>query len=511
MSYLPPALPQVNPASPFPIHALTLIMQDTTNYLQDGGKVPAVLAVNAVLAAVSLACHSHINVLNPYTCTEEHCALNILTLADSGTGKSSVSKQVMKPFDAFRAELAESHRANLSVWREDYVVWKTKQKALEGKLRDAVKKDQCTVEAEEVLKSHASVEPVKPMLPTLVYSDTSLAALIAGLSEYPCAGLISDEASNFFGPRLKDNLAFFNKAWDGDIYEHNRHHRDTQSFKPTLTVSLMLQPSLFFDFMKKDGDKALESGFLSRFLFSNITPNNTLSSCVMSHHYRPDISYRDESALTSFQDQIDKLLGQQLKQINFGKGKKKILKLSPEAEVHWETMRDNWLAQTFPGCAWSYIKPMVLKASTNALRIAALLNYFANQEVDIISLTVISQASAIMTWYLNHTATWFYQFTEEYKFQQDIYELHQWIYQRFISNNCMPFKKNDVIKYGPNKFRRSDKLEPLLHAILNTGSILYCRSNANSAVYITLRMSTGGYAPLIENLGGPQFPPLHDI
>ncbi|TQN82078.1 UNVERIFIED_ORG: uncharacterized protein DUF3987 [Citrobacter freundii] len=496
MSYLPPALPLVNPVSPFPVDALPLIMHNAISYLQDGGKVPTLLAVNAVLAAVSLACHSHINVLNPYTGTEEHCSLNILTLADSGTGKSSVSKQVMKPFDAFRVELAESHRVNQAVWREDYVVWKTSLKALESKLRYAVKKDQCTDEAQAALKSHASVEPVRPVLPTLVYNDTSLAALIAGLNEYPCAGLISDEASNFFDARLKDNLAFFNKAWDGDMYEHNRHQRATQRFKPTLTVSLMLQPSLFFDYMKKDGDKALESGFLSRFLFSNITPNNTLSSCVMSHHYRPDTAYRDESALTCFHDLVGKLLGQQLKQINSGEGKKKVLKLSPEAEVHWKTMRENWLTYTLPGGPWLYIKPMVLKASTNALRIAALLNYFTNQEDDIITLDVISRASTIMNWYLNHTAAWFYQFTDEYKFQQDVQILTQWIHHKFRSTNGFPFKKNDVIKYGPNKFRRSEKLEPLLNAIMTTGTFAYMiKSPENPAIYITWRMNNGHYRP----------------
>ncbi|MGI3453223.1 DUF3987 domain-containing protein, partial [Citrobacter arsenatis] len=217
-----------------------------------------------------------------------------------------------------------------------------------------------------------------------------------------------------------------------------------------MTVSLMLQPSLFFDYMKKDGDKTLKSGFLSRFLFSNIIPNNTLSSCMMSHHYRPDTAYRDESALTCFHNLIDKLLGQQLKKINSGEGKKKVLKLSPEAEVHWENMREHWLTYTLPGCVWSYIKPMVLKASTNALRIAALLNYVVNQEEDIISLNVISQASAIMTWYLNHTAAWFYQFTDEYKFQQDVQVLTQWIQYKFMSTNGLPFKKTDVIKYGPN-------------------------------------------------------------
>ncbi|HDK7280019.1 TPA: DUF3987 domain-containing protein [Cronobacter sakazakii] len=503
MSYLSSSLPfqhfKVDPASPFPINALPLLMQNAINYLQDGGKVPAILAVNAILAAVSLACQPHIKVLNPYTGTEEHCALNILTLADSGTGKSSVSKQVMKPFDSFRARLAESHLVNLSVWREDYVVWKTKQKALESKLRDAVKKDLCTDEVQTALKSHASVEPIKPISPTLIYNDTSLAALIAGLNAYPYAGLISDEASNFFGSRLKDALPFFNKVWDGDMYEHKRHHRDSQNFKPTMTVSLMLQPSLFLDYMKKDGDKALESGFLSRFLFSNIIPNSTLSSCVMNHRYRPNIAYRDESALTCFHDQIDKLLRQQLKQINSGESKKKVLKLSPEAEIHWKNMHENWLAYTLPGYTWSYIKPMVLKASTNTLRISSLLNYFSNQEDDIISFNAISQASEIMTWYLNHTAAWFYQFTDEYKFQQDVQVLTQWIHHKFRSTNGLPFKKNDIIKYGPNKFRRSEILEPLLNFIMNTRVFAYVRkSPANPAIYITWCTPDGRYMPVLD-------------
>ncbi len=217
----------------------------------------------------------------------------------------------------------------------------------------------------------------------------------------------------------------------------------------------------------------------------------------MSHRYRPNIAYRDESALTCFHDQIDKLLRQQLKQINSGESKKKVLKLSPEAEIHWKNMHENWLAYTLPGYTWSYIKPMVLKASTNTLRISSLLNYFSNQEDDIISFNAISQASEIMTWYLNHTAAWFYQFTDEYKFQQDVQVLTQWINHKFRSTNGLPFKKNDIIKYGPNKFRRSEILEPLLNFIMNTRVFAYVRkSPANPAIYITWCTPDGRYMPV---------------
>lgn len=515
MSYLPPAPPyspfQPNPVYPFPTEQLPLVMQNAIHYLQDGGKNPAELAANAVLGAVSLACQSHISLLNSYTQMEGHCVLNILTLADSGTGKSTVINQTMKPFVAFREQLAAEYPEKLSAWQEDFFVWKAKHKALESNLRAAFKKDHGVDEAQAAFECHPSIGPGKPVLPTLIYNDTSHAALVAGLEKYPYAGLISDEASNIFDHRLKDKLAFLNKAWDGDVYDYSRSNREQTSIKPTLTVSLMLQPSLFLDYMKKDGKKALDSGFLSRFLFTNIYPSSPSSAGMMSHRHSSNMTSRDENALASFHSQINKLLEKEKEQIYSGVAEKKVIKLSPDAEIYWEAIRDSWVALTSQGNTWYYIKPMVLKANTNTLRIAGLLSYFADQEADIISLDTLKKAAVIMAWYLNHTASWFYQFTDEYKFQQDVNELYQWIYQRFIGNNCVPFKKNDVIKYGPNKFRRSDKLEPLLNAILKNGSIAYLRSDTYSAVYITMWMSNGSYAPLIESSGGPQFPPQQDI
>lgn len=502
MSYLPPVPEfshyQPNPFNAFLTDPLPSLMQDVISALQDGGKISTELAINAVLAAVSMACQPHISVLNPFTRMEEHCALNILTLADSGSGKSSISKQVMKPFDAFKAELAEAHLGQLSAWREDYAVWKTTHKALESKLRDVVKKSQCVDEAQAALKSHASAEPTKPVLPALVYNDTSLPALMTGLHEYPCAGLVSDEASNIFDHQLKDKLAFLNKAWDGDVYEFKRSHREPLSIKPTLTVSLMLQPALFLNYMKKDGDKALESGFLSRFLFTDIHQMAPLYSGMMSHRHGLIATFRDDTALPRFHAQIDKLLGKQKEHIFAGKTEKKVLKLSPEAEIYWENLRDSWLALTMPGYAWHYIKPMVLKANTNTLRLAALLSYFSDQDTTLISIDEITRAATIMVWYINHTASWFYQFTDEYKFQKDVQVLVQWIHHKFMLNNGIPFKKNDVIKYGPNKFRRSDKLEPLLDYIMNTGVFAYAQPSPHSAIYITCRMPNGYFAPVAE-------------
>lgn len=507
MSYLP-LMPgfqhQTIPVPTIPLWVFTSMMQNSMNHLQDGGKIPVELAVNVTLSAVSEACQSLVEVINPFTNMPEPCALYIVTLADSGTGKSTVNKQLRKPFDKLKAELDEAFQEKLAAYERDYAVWETKLQALKSNLRTAVKKQLFLNDAEAELALHTGLKPNKPVLPTLAYNDISVAALIEGLSEYPTGTVNSDEASGFFESCAKDNPAFFNKAWDGDRYEHKRSHQATRSFKPTLTLSLMSQGPLFLNLMIKNQDKLLKSGLLARFLFTNIHTN---TAARMGYRYHPNTSADGEAALTSFNIQIGKLLEKQKQNILSGKTEKKTLKLSPEAVEFWENKRETWISLPINDPRWRCVDYMLQKANTNTLRIAGLLHYFSDQETDIIPLSVVQNASLIMDWYLNQAVSWFYQFTDEYKFQRDVYELYQWINQKFISNRGIPFKKNDIMKYGPNKFRRSDKLEPLLNSIIATGAIAYVKPGPHSAVYITWHMGNNYYAAVIENAANVQFPP----
>ncbi|QKJ15430.1 YfjI family protein [Yersinia kristensenii] len=498
MSYLP-LMPvfqhQTIPVPTTPVWAFTSVMQNAINHLQDGGKIPVELAVNVTLAAVSEACQSLVEVINPFTNLPEPDALYILTLADSGTGKSTVNKQLRKPFDKLKAELDEAFQEKLAAYERDYAVWETKLQALKSNLRTTVKKGLFPSDAEAELALHTDLKPKKPVLLTLAYNDASVAALIEGLSEYPTAAVNSDEASGFFESCVKDNPAFFNKAWDGDLYEHKRSHQAPRSFKPTLTLSLMSQGPLFLNFMIKNQDKLLNSGLLARFLFTNIYSS---PAARVGHRYRPNASADGETALTSFHIQISKLLEKQKQQILSGKTEKKTLKLSPEAVEFWENKRDIWISLPINDPRWHCVDYMLQKANTNTLRIAGLLHYFSDQDTDIIPISVVQNASLIMEWYLSHAAYWFYQFTDECKFIQDAQELYQWINKKFIDNGGIPFKKNELMKYGPNKLRRSDKLDPLLKYIAATSDFICQRIAPYSADYITWHMGNGYYAPIIE-------------
>lgn len=503
MSYLP-LMPGFQhhtiPVPAIPVWAFPPVMQNAINHLQDGGRIPVELAINVTLAAVAEACQSHVEVINPFTNMPDPCALYIMTLADSGTGKSTVNKQLRKPFDELKAELDKAFQEKLSAYERDYAVWETKLQALKSNLRTAVKKGLSADDAEAELASYTDMKPGKPVVPTLAYNDVSIAALIEGLSEHPAGSLISDEASSIFEYCVKDNPAFFNKAWDGDLYEHKRSNQAPRSFKPTLTLSLMSQGALFYSFMKKNQDKLLNSGLLARFLFTNINSNTAV---LTGHRYRPNTSSCGETALTSFHIQISKLLEKQKQEILSGKIEKKKLRPSPEAVEFWENKRDIWIALPVNDPRWRCVDYMLQKANTNTLRIAGLLHYFSEQETDIIPLSVIQNAVLIMDWYLFHAVHWFYQFTDEYKFHQNAAELFHWIYKRLADNHWNPIKKNDVIKYGPNKFRRSDKLEPLLDFIIGqpgTGFLTIIQTAPHSAVYITWRMNNGCYALVIEPL-----------
>ncbi|EKR0129211.1 DUF3987 domain-containing protein [Salmonella enterica] len=499
MSYLP-LIPcfqhQTIPVPTIPVWAFTSVMQNAINHLQDGGKIPMELAVNVTLAAVSEACQSHIEVFNPYTKMPEPCALYIVTLADSGTGKSTVNKQLRKPFDEKKVELDDAFREKLLAYKRDYAVWETKLQALKSNLRTAVKKVLPTDKAEAALAVHTCMEPVRPLVPILVCNDPSEAALIELFDKYSNITVNSDEASSFFESCLKGNSVFYNKTWDGDLYEHKRGNQASRSFKPTLTLSLMLQRSLFLNFMKKNQDKLVNSGLLARFLFMNIPTKNATN---MGHRYHSNSSARDETALPLLYAHIRKFQEKQKQQILSGNTDKKMLKLSPEASEYWSHKHAYWTSLPINDQRWKGVDYMLQKASTNTLRIAGLLHYFSVQETDIIPLDVIRKATAIMEWYLDHAASWFYQFTDEYMFYQDVEELRQWINNKFTANAWLPFKKNDIIKYGPNKFRRSDKLEPLMNYIIGQpGTVFFTtfRTNDHSAEYITWRMSNGFYAPL---------------
>lgn len=331
------------------------------------------------------------------------------------------------------------------------------------------------------------------MNPDILYNDASPAALIEGLRRYSSAALITDEAITFFNSDLKNHLGFLNAAWDGGIYNYNRGNRESFSIKPLLTMLLMVQPAICFDYLKKQGDTAKASGFLSRILFASVPP---LSHTVpFGYRFNATPQLQNENALPEFHDRIKSLLSAQKAQIDSGKMDKVQLMPDAQASNFWAMKREQWVAKAIPHQPWSCISDMVQKANTNTLRIAGALHYFSHPGSQTITLESMERAACIMEWYLDHAATLFYKFTPEYQLEQDAEELRLWIIERIHQNYGRPIRKNYALKYGPNRLRKSDKLDSLLNYLSIKGRIYSVQSHPNNPIYISTMNAMGIIVP----------------
>ncbi|MDQ6490113.1 DUF3987 domain-containing protein, partial [Salmonella enterica] len=74
--------------SDYPVDKFPPVMRELIDTLHDDSQIPMEIIGNAVLAAASMACQSLVDVELSHNTTPELCSLYLLTLAESGEGKT---------------------------------------------------------------------------------------------------------------------------------------------------------------------------------------------------------------------------------------------------------------------------------------------------------------------------------------------------------------------------------------------------------------------------------------
>jgi len=470
--------------SAYPVQQFPPVLRNVIQALHNNTQIPVELIGNVVLAATSLTCQSLIEVIQPHTNMPEPCSLYLMTIAESGEGKTTINKQVMKPCYTFATELIQQYEQQLIDYKKKLKLWKIRQQALESNLRQAIKKGYSGENEEHEISKHAQNEPLRPARPNFIYEDTSLKALVEGLNEHPEAGFISDEAITFFKSYLKNNPGLLNKAWDGEMFDFRRADGEIYQITPRLTFSLMSQPGVFMDYIKKHGVSARASGFLSRFLFA-------WAESSIGNRQNTQTAIETEYDLNIFHERVVELLEQNKIQISDTMAQKKTLKLSDKALTVWQDNRAQIERKLAPGGEWEHIRDIASKASANTLRIAALLQYFHKDSSETIQSSVVECAIKIMNWYLNQADNIFYPMSERCQFEQDVRELYSWIMNKINQNNGYAILKNDLEKYGPHRLRRTEKLMPVLNQLIAQGHIGIIQMHAHSALYVTIHHPYG--------------------
>ncbi|HEQ1858313.1 TPA: DUF3987 domain-containing protein [Providencia alcalifaciens] len=460
----------------YPVDAFPPVLNKLINSLHTETQIPVELIGSVTLGAVSLACQSLIEVIQPHTNMPEPCSLYLMTIAESGEGKTTINKLIMKPFYDFQSDLKKEYEINLASYNSNYDLWKVEQQALNSNLRKAIRK-QSSGELEKTrIKEHKKSEPKHPKRLTLIYEDITLKALVEGLGEHPEAGIISDEAVTFFKGDLKNNPGLLNKAWDNELFDFRRADHEIYQIKPRLTFSLMSQPDIFNDYINKNINIARGSGFLSRFIFCNVS-KNTSSSIV-------PINKNNKKYLSNFYERMKTLIDASKEKLKNGDESKVQFNISEEVLQRWNDYRNDIKLKTLENSEWEHIRDIALKASSNLLRISAILQYIAQEEPHEISNVALTNSINIINWHLEQACRIFYPKSERYQFEKDVRELYLWIKNRIEQNGGFAFPLNEIEKFGPNRLRRIDKLKPVLEQIISETNIEVAQFKPDSCYYV---------------------------
>ncbi|CAM3276458.1 hypothetical protein G837_03906 [Escherichia coli HVH 185 (4-2876639)] len=470
--------------SPYPTDTLPPVLGNVIRSLHNSTGIPTELIGNVVLATVSLTCQSLVDVIQPHTDMPEPCSLYLMTVAESGEGKTTINKLVMKPCYEFAASLIQQYQTQNNDYKNQLNIWKIRQRVLEGNFRQAIKKRCSGKDEREEIHQHFLSRPQRPPYPNFIYEDTSLKALVEGLSDYPWAGMISDEAIIFFKSHLKNNPGLLSKAWDGEIIDFRRADGECYHFIPHLTFSLMPQPGVFSEYIRKNTVSARESGFLSRFLF--VCPDRNSAECLNTGTG----AYTDYN-LNVFHKRINELLDRH-NNLNSGTEiRKKTLRLSDEAIADWQENHAVIQRMISPGGEWEHIRDIALKASANILRLSALFNYVHDDREDAIHSHSLKAVIYLVNWYLGQAEKLFYPMSERYQFENDVRRLYAYIFDKVNQNNGYPFPKNHLEKYGPHSLRRAEKLTPVLNQLIKQRLVCVIQIYPSRALYVALCNQNG--------------------
>ncbi|HHR6079346.1 TPA: YfjI family protein [Providencia alcalifaciens] len=481
---------QQNISSSFPLDSLPPILKNVVTSLHFDTQIPVELICQVVLAAASLACQSIVNVKPHYSQTPEPCSLYFLTLADPGEGKTTINKLVMKPFYDLSVRMKKKYDNDLVDYEQSYDIWKIKKQVLDNNYKQAIKKHYPGDFESDEIKKHLSAEPRKPKHFKLIYDDVTKNGLIEGLQQHPNAGVISDEAIIFFTGYLKNHIGLLNKAWDGETYSFARAKNEYHEIKSCLTFSLLAQPSIFIEYLKKQGDIARGSGFFSRFLFSSVISNQ-------GFRYYSLKSYSSEeniSDVNAFYERIESLLNTQNETLFKNHCDKITIEANQDAIAAWTQIKNNFEQWSSKGGPWLHIRDIVSKSGANIYRLASILKQFETERNEVnLNRHDIKCASEIIFWNLEEASKLFYPFSEQCEITNAARELYSWVKAYFYKNNNCAFLKNDILKYGPRKFRKIDVLDSVLNIIISQTNVCIIRGQFGGALYISLQSNNGSF------------------
>lgn len=455
----------------FPSGKLLSSLPGVVKEVRDLTLAPEPMIAAVLLSTISLACQGVIDVRRMEGLTGP-TSLNFIIVAQSGERKSTVEKLLMSPLYQFEQEQYEDYLKKIELYDHKMEVFKVQKKTLLAEIRTNTRKGKDIKELTEQLQELQQLCPEKPKKFKLIFNDVTPAAIKANLCEnHNSIGLMSHEGGAVFDGYALRDLPFINQMWDATPVSVQRKNTDDILIKDArLTLSLMVQPEVLKKYMDKNGGVAKGIGFLARCFICQ--PCSTQGYRI--------IEKRNTSTekLQEFHKRLMKIIKESIAENE--KGQKRCLRFTPEAEKLWIDFSNDAERAMRACCLLSEFKDYASKMADNMARVAALLHYFGEYPGDI-SVDAVNSAIAICLWFGDEHIRLFKKKDDLNIVINDEGELWSWINdycnKNIIETGKFYIKKNDILQFGPSRFRNKKRLNEILERLFNNHRIEIGREN----------------------------------
>lgn len=382
--------------SHYPMDALPCLVQEPILNYHAYGQQPLPLIASGALANISLACQTLANVARDRLLISP-ISLYFLIVAHSGERKSASDKAFSSGVRQWQKRVRNERLPEAQTSSILHQAWCSERDSLMKQLRQVTHPD-AQYYLKQQLTALVESEPEITLLPELFFEDVTQEGLTHSLSKgWASSSLWSDEGGIVLSNAgMQTNatkfIATLNRLWDGNPFIS--HRKTSASFSVEhrrFTMSMMVQPLLLKQLLKRKDGIARHSGFLARTLMTQ-----PISSMGKRTYQQPPESV---TGLEAFEQRITDCLDSTLSMNHLGCHAIPTLHFSPPAKVRWIEFFNQIESGMNKASHWQALQDFASKAAENVARLSALFHVFLGKTGDIETESV-EQAIEIVRWHL---------------------------------------------------------------------------------------------------------------
>ncbi|VVQ06231.1 hypothetical protein PS910_04340 [Pseudomonas fluorescens] len=448
-----PLLPESAPPTPYPLDALPSEMRGAVMAIVENVMVPAAIAGQCIIGAVTHLAQTRVNAWHPNGKPGgAPCSLFLLSLFDSGEGKSSARELAFKTIDEREKEARVRYR-QVCAEIEDMAA------GMKGKAR------------EEFLAAH----PLPPD-PKTQYRDATFEPLVgAFLRDMSAASWDTDEGGQMLGgyalkaDTVAATLGGLTTAFSSGSFERTRSRGNLEGsgvvHNRRLSIHLMAQAVTVEGALSNP--LFAGQGFLARFLLA--APVSLAGTCFITVESLERSAYQDSrlqaywsrcKEIATSPEHIDPDTNEVLPPV-----------LEPDAEAKqvWVDFRNEIESERGLLGKFAGLKPFAARSAEQALRLAAVFGCF--EGIEQINADCMRRACMLARYSLSE---WL-RYTDANAIDPNVKlaaELMNWFRDSKNPSKWREFHVNEFSKSGPSALRPAKVRDKVLAVLVKSGHLL---------------------------------------